>query len=92
MSLEEPSCCLAPPLTERFCLLPSALQYVALHQLRNTVFPEGYFLQVPPAEWLHLLRLVDPLLRLLPGAVPQVELAEGRQLLLLLLSQYLDVD
>lgn len=88
----EPSCCLAPPRTQRFCLLSPALQDLVLHQLRSTVFAEGYFPQVPPAEWLHLLRLVDPLLHLLPGSAPEVELAEGRQLLLLLLSQYLDVD
>ena len=92
MSLAEPSSCFAPPLTQRFCLLSPALQYVVLHQLRNRIFPEGYFSQVPPAEWLHLLRLVDPLLHVLPGQAPRVELAEGRQLLLLLLSQYLDVD
>ncbi|MDF7813985.1 hypothetical protein [Hymenobacter sp. YC55] len=73
-------------------MLSPALQHVVLHQLRQTVFPEGYFTQVPPAEWLHLLHLVDPLLHLLPGPIPQVELAQGRQLLLLLLNQYLDAD
>ena len=92
MPLAEPPCCLAPPLIQRFCLLSPTLQDVVLHQLRGTVFPDGYFAQIPPAEWLHLLRLVDPLLHLPSGQAQEVEFAQGRQLLLLLLNQYLDVD
>lgn len=91
MCLLEPESCVLP-VVKRFLTFPLTTQHAILHQLRWTVFPEGFFSQVPASEWLRLLCLTDPLIYCAGGRrVPTYQVVEGRQVLLLLASHYLDV-
>jgi len=85
------TCSLPSAIAKRFSVLPFAAQCSTLHALRWTVFPEGVFLQVPPAEWWRLLCLVDPVIHISTRTDGVYQIAEGRGLLMLLLNHYLDV-
>jgi len=92
MALAEIESCSTSVVVKRFLSFPISTQYAVLRQVRNTVFSEGFFPQVPTAEWLRLLRLTDPLIHYTLGSeAPQYQVEEGRQVLLLLVGHYLDV-
>lgn len=76
---------------KRFLAYSPAAQHSILHALRWTVFPEGVFSQVPAGEWLRLLRLTDPLIEPSRRRAETYHVGQGRQLLMMLLSHYLDV-
>jgi hypothetical protein len=89
-----PALCVPTVVGKRFLTFPSTVQQAILRQLRWAVFPEGIFSQVPPDEWLRLLRLTDPLIHYTDAqaeAARTYQVRDGRQVLLLLLRHYLDV-
>ncbi|UOG77352.1 hypothetical protein MTX78_23275 (plasmid) [Hymenobacter tibetensis] len=77
---------------KRFLRFTPDAQQAILQQLRATFFPEGFFYQVPAAEWLRLLSLTDPLIYSTDNKRQLTyHVLEGRELLLLLVGHYLDV-